>query len=189
VYQYSAIGYNDNDFNSISYGTSCVVGLLCKGIQQGTQGNQRIGRRIFLRGVKIYLPTQNYDSYNNVRMIMVQPKGQMNLSTNGTVATDILSGAASGATRWAYPVDTDRFHVFYDKTLVLTGKDLNGSSTVNEVKFFKTYIKINKMIEYDGEGNTANAIKEIYLLGISDSAAVGHPGCIAGHVKLFFQDA
>lgn len=185
---YSYDNINGTNFNSISYGAGTTMGLLASGITQGTGDGQRVGNRIKVIGIKLYLAFQNAsaDNYNNLRFILLRPKTDK-LSVGATLIQNIMSGTASGGTQWAAPIDTDRYKAYVDKMYNLYNRPADGSTTttIQPTRFLKKFVKVRANMQWDEEGNLT---KDFILVGISDSAAIAHPGCVAGHVKVYYTD-
>jgi len=188
TYSYNGIG--GISFNSVSYGSSAASCGLFGAITQGTQASQRIGDRIYARGVNIRLALQPGDASNNLRFIVFRAKTGVvtQPGVTGTFVQTLLSGVGSSNIQWLQPVDTDRFVVYYDKTFNLRQMPLDGSSTatVFQTKFFNKFIKINRPMQWD---RSAVMNDDIYMVAISDSVAIQHPGAIAGFVRVYFKDA
>lgn len=193
-FAHSAVGNTAASFANPGFGGSASVTGLFGGIAQGTGQNQRIGNRIFARGVRIFFPIQpaNFTAeyYNNLRFICVSPKGGTAVGPFSTAAfvANVLSGGAANNIQWTLPVDTNRWRVHFDRTFFLRTlpQDGSGTSTYPVTKFLKAFVKINRMLQWD-DGN--NMINDVYLMAISDSSAVPNPGAIGGFVNCYFKDA
>lgn len=196
VYPYTSIGTGGVSLSSIGYYVAAVnapiVTSLCSGIVQGVAGNQRIGRRIFLRGIKLYLAMQPGDNSNYVRMMIVRPKGNSitTATPTQTIVQDVLSGVVASATQWCNAVDKDKYNVYWDTRMYLRFQPLDGSTTTTlpQTRFINKFIKVNKKIEFFTDTDV-NAINDLLLIAVSDSAAVTNPGAVAGFIKLWYQDA
>lgn len=186
-YTYSNCGGNAADFSSFGYGAASACASLVAGITAGTGSGQRIGRQIFVRGVQVSFMMQPGDSYNNIRFVLVRPRGQADLTNNAVFVQQVLSGVSSSGTQWANPVDTDIYQVLWDRMFTMRKLPLDGNSsnTVNQNKLIRKYIKINQKFTFD---TSASNLRDLWLIGISDSAAIAHPGAIAGFVKVWFKD-
>jgi len=186
-YTYSSVG--GINFSSVSYGSAAVVAGLFGAIAQGTGQAQRVGNSIYARGVRIYFPVQAGDNINNLRFICVSPKqGAPIQPTNAQVFIQgVLSNGSIGATQWTYPVDTNRWRVHFDRTFFLNFMPVDGSTStsVARTRFLKAFVKVNRKIFWDDAGNINN---DVYLIAISDSAAVPNPGVIGGFVNTYFKD-
>lgn len=181
------------NFTSISYGTGAVAAGLVSGIQPGTDDGQRIGRKVFVRGVRLHLVVNGNDAdkYNKIRFMLVSPKHGGDYadfsSIVGNFVSGVLSNAASSATQYANPIDTRTYKVYMDKTISVKPTETSvGVFTATPV-VLKRFIKINRS-SYWTEGNNTTAQREWYLIAISDSALPGHPGAVAGNVKVYFKD-
>lgn len=186
---YSAVGANPNtgstvSFNSVGYGSAAVICRLPVG--GGVSGGSRTGNRCLIKGLQVYFAVQNGDTYNNFRFVICRNRGIFDWSnvTNGIGA--IFSGITSSA-QFAAPVDTNIVKVYYDKILSLKNQDSAGAGVV-DTKFIKKFVKFGRglTLQYDDTGSVANT--DLYLVAVSDSAAVSHPGAIAGFVKLWWTD-
>lgn len=191
IYYNTAVGGGATSFYSIGYGSSSSVATLCAGIAQGTAGNQRIGRRIYLRGMKVWFPFVAGDASNYVRFIVASPKGG-NVNSGSAVSSvisDLLSGAGSSGTQYLSPVDTDKWQVHFDRCMWLHKVPLDGSSTTTTepVKWVRKWIRINRKVEYLDNTN-ANCVRDVWMFGISDSGGITHPGAASGFVKMYFKD-
>lgn len=197
-YAYNSIGGNNgNDtsvlsavsFNSISYGGSACVASLCAGIGTGSGEGNRIANQITLNSVNIHLNVQNADETNYVRLLLIRPKGNQDMSSIANFVTQIFTGTTSSGTQCGAPVDTNLFHIYYDKMVYLKSTPADGSTATSLVsnKLFSKYIKLNAKVQYDQ--TTTFPLKDFFLVGISDSASVSHPGAVNGFVKLTYQDA
>ena len=63
--------------------------------------------------------------------------------------------------------------------------DGSTSTSVARTRFLKAFVKVNRKIFWDDAGNINN---DVYLIAISDSAAVPNPGVIGGFVNTYFKD-
>lgn len=109
-------------------------------------------------------------------------------TSTASFVQSVLSGAPSGATQWLQPVDTDRFEVLLDKVYYLKNTAVDGSSSASAVstRFLRKFIPINKKIQWDDSGQINN---DVYVIAISDSAAVPNPGAVAGYIRVYYKDA
>lgn len=190
TFKYGSVGAGANNFGSIGYGSSSCVATLCTAIDAGGSPTQRIGRRITLRGIKIYLPMQPGDNANYLRLFLVRPKGTTQAGTNAAFVQDVLSSEVSSTTQWAAPIDTDKYEVWFDRTMFMSFHGLNGTTatTIPSTKIVKKFVKINKTVEYLYDSTVSAPVREFFLVGISDSTAIAHPGAIGGYVKLYYKD-
>lgn len=177
-------------YASVSYGNSSVVTGIFGAINPGVSQAQRIGNRLKATGVRIYFPISAGDTINTLRFMVVSPKAGTTVQPNapGNFVAQVLSGAASSGVQYASPIDTSRFHVHLDRTFFLTYDPVDGS-TANvkpRIKYFKSFIKINRTIFWDNSGVINN---DVYFVAISDSQIAPHPGAIAGFYTAYFKDA
>lgn len=187
-YSYSNVG--SSNFSSISYGAAAVVAGCFGAIAQGVGQANRIGNAIWARGVRIYFPVQPGDNINNLRFICVSAKSGTPTQPSSTAlfVQNLLSNGGSASTQWTFPVDTNRFRVHFDKTFYLKFNAVDGSTatSVPTTRFLKKFVKFNRKLFWDDAGIINN---DLYLVAISDSSAVPHPGVIGGFVNCYFKDA
>lgn len=190
-YPFGSVG--DQSFNSIGYGNSSVVGILSRGIIEGTNYQERIGRKIIVKALRIWLAFQPGDSHNYLRLLVVRPKGQVNLTNNANFVAQVLTDSAGGSTQWLEPVDTEKFKVYFDKTMYLRFQPLNGSTTdtTPTTKIVRKTIKLSVPLVWGAQLASAedDPYRNLYIVGVSDSAAIPHPGAIAGNVRVYYKDA
>lgn len=188
--RYNTNNVGSSNFASISYGSSSVVAGLFGAIAQGAGQANRIGSKILVRGIRIFMPLSAGDTTNQLRFICVSPKSGTPIQPGlvGTFVTQLLSNATSGSLQWTAPVDTIRWKVHFDRTFFLTYDPVDGSTNAVKprIKFFKTFVKLNRTIFWD-DVNTIN--NDVYLIAISDSAAAPNPGVIGGFVNCYYKDA
>lgn len=185
-------GPSTGNFGSFNYGASSALVGCFGSIANGTLENQRIGNRIFARGVYIYFAMQPGDNSNDVRLLVVQPTRSAGAtpipaSQTATFVNSVMSNSASNSQQYLQPVDTDRWTVLYDKCFNLRYLPLGGSSadTVPQTKIIRKYIKVNRTLQWDDTGNMNN---DVYIIGLSNSAAIPNPGNVAGFIKSYFKD-
>lgn len=197
IYQHNAVGASVTggaavDFSAFSYGNGTIVAALSAGVANGTGEGQRVGNRITLKGCLVNLAFQPGDSYNNFRILLVTPKKTYDKTGVTGFTQQLLSNQGSSATQWLQPVDTDVFKVYWDKryTLRYVPKDGNSANVLPQNRFLRKFIKLNKPIKWELSA-PVSPTTDIFLVAISDST-VGlgtDPGTIAGHVKIWYQDA
>lgn len=187
-YSYSSVG--GSNYSSVSYGAAAIVAGCFGAISQGTGQANRIGNAIFARGIRIYFPVQPGDNINNLRFVCVSAKSGTPTQPASTAlfVQNLFSNGGSSATQWTYPIDTNRWKVHFDKTFFLKFMAVDGSTStsVPQTRFLKKFVKVNRKIFWD-DGNNIN--NDVYLVAISDSSAVPHPGAIGGFVNCYFKDA
>lgn len=184
------IGGSAVSLGSVSYGGSAVIAGLVRGVTAGTGEGSRLGHQLTLRGVYINLAVQcaSGSETNNFRLLVIRPKGQISTTSTAALVQQVLSNATSSSTQWLNPVDTDFFKVYYDKMAFIKPTDITGTGSVSQ-RFFKKFIKFPKGMVMKWNEADSQPFRDLYILAISDSAAVSHPGAIAGFVRLYFKDA
>lgn len=176
---------------SVSYGGSSIISGLCRGITTGTGEGSRVGHEITLRGVYIWLAVQcaSGTETNNFRLSVIRPKGQISTSSVAALAQQIFSNAGSTATQWLNPIDTDIFKIYYDKAVFIKPSDISGVGNASQ-RFYKTFIKFGKKgLTMKWNEADSQPFRDLYVVAISDSAALAHPGAIAGFIRLYYKDA
>jgi len=174
-------------FGSITENTYYLV----RPITQGPADNQRIGNQIFVRGFRYYLPIQNADTYNHVRIMFLMPHKSVNPSaTTGNLIADIFGGTPYNM--WS-PVNTDKYRVLRDHFINLKVQPETGTSsvTIPDTRLIKGFVKINKKFQFEHDAATATTFptSEIVAVAMSDSAIIPNPGAIGGWVRLYYKDA
>lgn len=194
-YTYDSVGKDITgasvvSFASISYGSSGAVAALCAGIANGTGEGQRIGGSIKLKGIQVNFAMTPGDNTNFVRMLIVRPKGNWTVSTQAGFLQQLLGNTASSGTQYLAPVDKQNFHCYFDKRLFFRYAPVDGNSATSIAlsKFVNKFVRINREISWD-IANATVPLEEVFLVAISDSAAVANPGSVAGYVKLWYTDA
>lgn len=187
----SSVGnFPAGNFSSISYGTSSIVAGLFSGIAQGIDENQRIGRKIIVKGVHIRFAIQGNDAFNHVRLMLVSPKGTMNYDTfasQSAFTQAIMNNTAPSTTQYLSPIDTNVFNVHWDRVYTTYPRETSDGVFTSVPFLIKKFIKFNKPVTWT-VGNNNQAQNEVFLVGISDSVAIGHPGVITGFVRVFYTD-
>lgn len=200
TYAYTSVGLDPVagaalSFSSVGYGGSAIVTRLCAGINRGTNDGERIGHKLTLKGVYVNFAIQQESgvaatiTYNNIRFVLLRPRGRYTTSSYGALVNSIFNGNPSSATQWLTPIDTDYFQVYIDKKYNLKAMATGDPSTPTALatKFVKMFKKFNKKIQWDEQEGAP--FSDIWLLAISDSAAIPNPGVVAGFVRLYYQDA
>lgn len=184
------IGGSAVSFASISYGSSAIICQLCRGIITGTGEGTRVGHEITLRGLYINLAIQcaSGAEQNNVRIIVLRPKGTFTTTSVAALCQQIMNNQASGGTQWLQPVDTDFFSVFMDKMFFIKPTDISGVGSPSQ-RFCKRFIKFKRGIHMKWNEADSQPARDLIMFAISDSAAVSHPGAVAGYVRLYYKDA
>lgn len=185
-------GIIPSNFQSISYGSSTCIGAFFSGVARGDSPAERVGNKLTAKS--LYMTCQlkvsegiNEEEYNNIRLMVVQPKKQVD-STNPLLFTQqLLSGAASSTEQLYGLIDTNAFNIFYDKLFHLRNSPLNGSTdaTVPGIKNLQLHLKLNRQISWTLGNDTP--ITDIFLVALSDSTLSPHPSMI-GNIKVNFID-
>lgn len=183
-------GVGTSDYSSVSYGGTSIVSALAGGIANGTGEGQRVGGQITLKGVQVNFALQPGDNTNYLRIMLVSPKRQADLSSVANFVQQILGNTASSGTQWLGTIDTDLYTVHFNKRYFMSFRPLDGSSAtaLPYSKFLNKFIRFNKKVKW-ALNNPVIPINDVYLVAISDSAAITNPGAVAGFVKLWYQDA
>lgn len=197
-YDYTAVGIDPVgggalSYASVSFGTGTIIAQLCRGITQGTSDSTRIGDQITLKGVYINMPVQcaSGTEANYFRMALIRPKGQYTNTSVSALAQQIFMGTASSSTQWASPIDTDYFHIYWDKKVFIKPTDITAVGSPSNMfftKFIKFGNKYKKGLKIQWDQQNAQPARDLFLVAISDSSLVSHPGAIAGFVRLYFKD-
>lgn len=194
-YAYDSVGIDPIggaavSLGSISYGSSTIIAQLCRGITAGTGEGQRIGHEINLRGCYINLAVQcaSGTESNNVRIAVIRPKGTFTTTSVAALSQQIFSNQASSSTQWLNPIDTDFFDVYYDKQVWIKPSDIGAVGNVSE-KFFKTFLKFGKNgMRMKWNEADSQPQRDLFVVAISDSITVSHPGAVAGFIRLYYKD-
>lgn len=200
IFQFNSIGGNNGNtatatiipvsFNSISFGSGAAVASLFAGLPYGGgQEGQRIGNQVIANSINISLYLQPGDDTNYMRFLLVRPRQNQNLTSPTNFLESVLTGNGSSVTQFGAPVDTNNFKIYMDKSIFFTKKPLDGATSTSIVTSYhlQHFMRIKSKIQYDQV--TKYPLKDYFLIGISDSVAVSHPGAIAGYVKITYQDA
>lgn len=193
-YDYSSVGIDPVGgsavtFGSISYGGSACIAQLCRGITRGTNDGERVGHQIILRGIYINLAVQcaSATEQNYVRFAVIRPKGQISTTSIASLTQQVFSNQASSATQWLNPIDTDIFNVYMDKQKFIKPTDISGVGSPSNW-FLRRFIKFPKGIPIKWSESDSQPARDFYLVAISDSAAISHPGAVAGFIRLYYKD-
>lgn len=165
---------------------------LFSNIVVGATSSTRVGREIDVRGIRYYLPIQSSgaDTFNTVRLIMVMPIKSFPNTTTAGLFSDIF---ASTSWNMYFPINTNKYKVYMDKTLALRSSAYSGNSAtvVPQTRVIKGFIKVNKPIKYEFDVTIASdrPTSDMILLAVSDSIAVPNPGALGGFVRIYYKDA
>lgn len=176
---------------SFSYGSGASIAGLYAAIGQGTGESNRIGNRIKGIGAYLRFAIQPADNTNYVRLLVVKAKmaPRVDPSSTASFVQSVLSNTASSSTQWLAPVDTDRFTVLHDKNYFTRFGALDGNSgstIIYRMIFVNKFIKVTTNCQWDESGVMNN---DVWVILLSDSAAIAHPGVVAGFIKSYYKDA
>jgi hypothetical protein len=142
-------------------------------LAQGEQNDQRIGNKVTLRSVTVDASYLRADSYNRIRVILVEP-----LDGNEPVGlSDVLKytnyqthGDLVFASPYTTTTTTDRrYKIIADSVF-----ELNANKNYHQKKFTIKYPKQGKVVSYDG-ASVQPTSWNLQLLHISDSVAAPYP--------------
>lgn len=177
---------------SISYGAGAVAACLCQGIGAGTTYNARVGNEISLKNIEISLALTAGDQYNFLRFLVVRPKGQFANANPSIIAfvQSLFSGNGSSTFQFGCPVDNHNFEVWADDLIPMqqrVGAASSGSSSDTFVPYvYNKKVSVNRKVKFQESLSICD--RDFWLVAISDSTAVPHPGAVAGYVKLRWTD-
>lgn len=187
--------------SSFSYGSGMCVIDPTRWISQGVNINQRIGRSCTVIGFQFDLTIeQASDSEVNwVRLLIVSPKSSalvipLNDGSNLATLQGQVFNPRLGTTQdiWGQLVDRVNWRVLYDRRarLVATPQVSSGVGGVPRTRRFRRLIKMRRREDWletqTGSGNPGS--RPFYLMVMSDSAAIPHPGAVGGFMRIFFRD-
>ncbi len=175
-------------FSSFSYDSGVGILNIANNIAQGAGLSQRIGNDIRLNKLSGTLAIAPGDNYNVVRVVVVASKGLQSSATTSTFTSQVFSGI-TGAAQVTAPVDTLSFDVLFDRKIVPFYRPLDGNSatTIGVPEIVNLDVNLgNREVHYN-QGNSANTGRPVWLLLVSDSAAVAHAGCVQAGLKVEFQ--
>lgn len=139
-------------------------------IQGGISDNQYIGTKITLSGIRLRYAVTVADTYNMVRIIVIQTKGGY-IPSSGA---DILQSVSNiRAPLSDFEIDYEnRYTVLYDKLLDLA----NVGDNIKTRTVWISGKKLRRVTFVDMAGTVEDG--GIYMLAISDSSS-GNPGFLA----------
>lgn len=154
-------------------------------IAQGTTDGQRIGDKVRIRGLRLHMIMNIADNTQNVRVMIVQFRGNTQIAGAPTVAqvlvpTTLGTINAPIANRvWDL---TQQFNVLYDKlyTYESVSKPVLHVRRTISIKYAK------RLMSFYQAGTTG--ANKLYLMLISDSGAAPHPS-IQFQIRLMYDDA
>lgn len=185
TYYYDSI--NGVNFNSVGFGPSSAVAGMISGISKGTGDGNRIGEQLLLKSIRFQFTVAPGDNTNLLRFMVVRPKRQAIGASVGTIVQSLMSNYTSSAQQCAAPIDTNVWHVYYDKLMPLRYAPVDGatSTQIPLQKVIKAHFKSNLKMNFDQSGAVSG---EVYAIAISDSSSVSHPGFINGYIRLRYYD-
>lgn len=180
-------GVHDVSFSGDVNSTPVVT--LLNGIAQGTDENERIARKIFMRGVwvKMHVTNENAvaDRLSRMRVLVVKDR-QSNGSTLTT--TDVLTAA----TLIAFPLydREERFDVLVDEVVPLN--TFGGSATGTDAYhwYWEKYVPLMCEVHYSGTGSAASDIVKggLWLIYFGPDAASATDFDQSGASRLLYWD-
>lgn len=178
---------------SVSFGTGAMVGALCQGIATGATYNAKVGNDIHLKNIEMSFALTSADVYNFMRILLVRPKGQF-VNANPTVTLftqSLFSGNAASTSQFDCPTDDENFEIWSDDLIPLqtrVGAASSGSSSeVLTPYVYNKTVQINRRVRYQESLGICD--RDFFLVAVSDSSVVAHPGAVSGYVKLRWTDA
>ncbi len=177
-------------FSSFSYDSGLGICNIPNNITQGSALNQRLANDIRLRRLTAKLFIAPGDNFNCVRVLVVASRGLVTSATTSTFASQLFSGV-TGSAQVAAPVDTLSFDVLHDELVVPFYRPADGNSAtqigVPVPVSFDVHLG-DRLVTYN-QGNAAYSGKPVWLILVSDSAAVPNPGCVQAGLRVEFTSA
>lgn len=157
----------------------------------GTDSNQRIGRRIFVKYIYLKGKFENSngpasDSWNHQRFIVTQWK-----THSDPVAHPILQGLVAGAP-YLDRIDTTQqhkeFRIKMDKHYITQNADaaIGAGGRSNQI-FVKKMIRINRTIIYRTDTSATPILNDLLMSSLSDSGIAPHPGFDGYYVIRYYD--
>lgn len=182
--------YNDEEVTGLTLGYDTDTKLLMNGITQGVGVQERVGKKIMVKGIQLGLHFETPATTGveqSVRVVVVQDK-QANAAACGW--DDVFDDGTGGndATSLTDPLKVEnryRFTVLYDKML-----KLSVDSAYPRQHSFKVFRKVNIPVMYGGVGDTIASINSnsIYLL-VKNSVVTGNASAlIGGYTRIRYTD-
>lgn len=177
-------------FSSFSYDSGVGLCNLANNISQGAGLSQRLGNDVRLKRLRAHLLVQAGDNYNCCRALVIASRGIQSSTTTSTFTTQVFSGV-TGSAQVTAPVDSLSFDVLYDKVFTVYKRPLDGSSATTvappEPISFDLSLQ-DRLVTYNQAG-VGFAGKPVWILLVSDSAAIAHAGCVEAGIRLEFTSA
>lgn len=169
--------YLDIDVTTTASSTTFGAVNIAGAIAQGTSRSNRIGSKIKVIGVRYLIELTAGDNENVCRLLLLQYKP----GGNGPATISAIPSLIG-------PVNTDTYRPMFDRIAEphFAPVDGNSGSTISVNRYYRGYIKMNKMLNF-GTGSQP-VTDSMYIQLHSDSLAVPNPG-IRGFVRIYFKDA
>lgn len=184
-YYYDSI--NGVSFSSVSFGSSSAIAGMVSGIGSGSLDGARVGASLYLKSIRFQFTASPGDNTNIMRFMIVRPKRQAIGTSTSVIIQSLMSNYASSAQQVGGAIDTNLWHVYYDKTFTLRYGPLDGatSTQIPLQKIISGHVKTNVKMNFDQSGAVSG---EVYAIALSDSSAVSHPGFVNGFIRLRYYD-
>ena len=170
-------GFNINDAP-----TTSGIFTLINSIANGTGDSDRVGDSIYMKSVIFNFYTSIGDSLNTVRAIIFQW-----LDDSVPTLPDVLqSGIATDAIVSLYNHDNlfgKKMNILYDKNYTM----VSGANNERQVDSGMLTKLAPRKVHYPGSGSAIPDNNRLYLLTLSDSAAVPNPG-LNGFIRVRYND-
>lgn len=179
------------NYSGFSYGSGCSYNTFYSALTTGATQDDRVGQVLKAAGVKVRLALQPGDQHNMIRLIFLTTKRygtNESFSDPTSFVQNVFSGESSSATQYLAPIDTARWKVLYDKTMLLRFVPTDGatSGTYPLTRVVKKFIPFKRRIVFDDEEQAPR--NDLYMIAISDSAVASHPKFVAGHITIMWKD-
>jgi len=179
-------------FVSSGYGSSASLTCVIQSIAQGTATNNRIGNKIIIRHLHFKGDLEPGDNTNYHRFIIFKWK-QNRFTSQTTLAnyvSAILAGTASSLDQHCSPVDIRSIKVLYDHHHFMHYGPIDGSTSASipwKGIPIDISLKMNHPVVWDAlTGNSYGS--DIWMLALTNSTAVAHPGFTNGVLGLWYTD-
>lgn len=170
------------DFPSVStsnsYRNLAVIGA-------GTEYYQRVGRRAFihnvrLQGALVQGATNSVadDPYNTFKLALVLAAPSFAPTTDWAVTTPMGPQQVPGVIK-----------VLWTCTYVVTAKAKDSTGYIPGVQLISEDIPVNTEFQWSSAADVAASNTGLFLVAVSDSTAVPHPGFVNGYSEIIFSDS
>lgn len=187
-----------NSMTSFSYGTSTAIYSIEAPVVVGPGVNQRVGRVIRAKGLHMDFMLQGASDteVNNVRIMVVSPKESAPAAPSSGFVANFLASlfnvAAPNVGQYSYAVNKLQWNVLYDKRKVLYPFNIGGNVAGDNVPIrIRKFLRLNRKMtfpEVTSVPTAGQSNKPLYLVLMSDSLAIPHPGIVGGFHTFYFQD-